>query len=304
MVRSPVGAAETMTKTAILFSLKASITALIFAIGLSATTSDIAYVWRRPVLLGKSLLAMYVVVPLVAVLMARGLELPWGTGAALVVLGTCAGAPLLPRKLVKLGGNPAYIFSLVVATSLLAILTVPAGLALLGGIVSFDTAVVPAEIAATILKAFLLPLGLGMLVRAARPDLAERLGEPLLRGASIVLGLCAVVLLVAGFHLILDVGLPSLLAFAAFTVAALAAGHLLGGPEEENRTALAVACASRHVGLALLIAASYRGQRTLALVAGYAVASAIVSIPYLRWRSSVRNAGAAAGAAEKRPSGG
>jgi len=276
-----------MTKVAILFALKASITVLIFAIGMSATTSDITYVWRRPVLLGKSLLAMYVIVPLVAVLMARGLDLPWGTGAALVVLGTCAGAPLLPKKLVKLGGNPTYIFSLIVATSILAIITVPAGLTLLGGVVSFDTAVVPAEIAATILKAFLVPLGLGMLVRALRPNLADRFGEPLLQGASIVLGLCAVVLLVAGFHLILDVGLPSLLAFAAFTLAALAAGHLLGGPEEENRTALAVACASRHIGLALLIAANYRGQRTMELVAGYVVSSAIVSIPYLRWRSKV-----------------
>ena len=107
-----------------------------------------------------------------------------------------------------------------------------------------------------------------------------------------MLGLCAVVLLVAGFHLILDVGLPSLLAFAAFTLAALATGHLLGGPEEANRTALAVACASRHIGLALLIAANYRGQRTMELVAGYVVASAIVSIPYLRWRSKVLADGA------------
>jgi BASS family bile acid:Na+ symporter len=76
-----------------------------------------------------------------------------------------------------------------------------------------------------------------------------------------------VVLLVSGFHLIIDVGLPSLLAFVAFALAALAAGHALGGLDEEDRTALAVACISRYSGLALLIAAGYHGPRTLALVA-------------------------------------
>ena len=115
----------------ILLALKASISVLIFAIGMSATVSDVAYLWQRPALLGRSLLAMYVFVPLVAVLMALGLDLPWGTEVALVVLGICAGAPLLPRKLVKLGGNPTYIFSLIVTTSVLSIITVPAGLALL-----------------------------------------------------------------------------------------------------------------------------------------------------------------------------
>ena len=152
---------------------------------------------------------------------------------------------------------------------------------------SFEATVVPSQVAATILKALLVPLGAGMVVRALLPDVAERLGEPLLQWAGIALGLCTVVLLVGGFRLVIDVGLPSLLAFAVFTLAALATGHVLGGPDPGDRTALAVACASRHVGLALLIAASYRGQRTLELVAGYLVASAIVSLPYLRWRSKV-----------------
>jgi bile acid:Na+ symporter, BASS family len=276
----------------VLLVLKATIGVLIFAIGMTVTMSDVAYVWRRPVLLAKSLFAMYVVVPLVAVLMARGLDLPWGTGVALVVLGVCAGAPLLPKKLIKLGGNPTYILSLVVTTSILAIITVPAGLALLSGFVSFEATVVPSEVAATILKALLMPLGAGMLVRAVLPGFTERFGEPLLQWASVALGLCAVVLLVAGFRLVIDVGIPSLLAFAAFSLAALVAGHVLGGPDPGDRTALAVACASRHVGLALLIAANYRGQRTLELVAGYLVASAIVSLPYLRWRSKVLSHGA------------
>ena len=105
--------------------------ALILAIGMTATTDDIVYLWRRPVLLAKSIIAMYVAVPLVAVLMARALDLPRSTELALVVLAVCAGAPLLPKKLIKAGGDPAYVFSLIVTTSLLAIVTVPVSLHLL-----------------------------------------------------------------------------------------------------------------------------------------------------------------------------
>ena len=77
--------------------LKVSIAGLILAIGMTATKDDIVYLWRRPVLLAKSLLAMYVVMPLVAILMARTLDLPRSTELALVVLAVCAGAPLLPK---------------------------------------------------------------------------------------------------------------------------------------------------------------------------------------------------------------
>jgi hypothetical protein len=68
------------------------------------------------------------------------------------------------------------------------------------------------------------------------------------------------------------------------TLAALVVGHVLGGPAEEDRTALAIACATRHVGIAMVVAASVPGPRTAVLVAAYLLAAAVVSIPYLRWR--------------------
>jgi BASS family bile acid:Na+ symporter len=80
---------------------------------MSATTADIFYLWRRPFLLVKSFAAMYLVTPVVAALITNLFELPHRTELALVVLAICAGAPLLPKKLIKFGGNPAYIFSLI-----------------------------------------------------------------------------------------------------------------------------------------------------------------------------------------------
>jgi BASS family bile acid:Na+ symporter len=268
----------------LLIILKTSIATLILAIGMAAVTDDIVYLWQRPVLLVKSIIAMYVVMPAVAVLMSYVLDLPVQTELALVILAICAGAPLLPRKLIKFGGDPSYVFSLIVSTSLLAIVTVPASLHLLAGTISLDTpAVTPTHVAGVIMKTFLLPLGIGMLLRWVAPTLAERIGEPLLKIASIVMGICAIVALMASFRLVFEVGLPSVLAFAAFTFAAILAGHFFGGPDPSDRTSLAIACASRHIGLALLIAANARNQHALALVVAYLLASAVVSIPYVLW---------------------
>jgi BASS family bile acid:Na+ symporter len=271
-------------------ALKGSIAVLLFATGMSVTVKDVAWLWRRPVLLGKSVLAMYVVAPAVAVLMARTLDLPKPTEVALVVLAVCAGAPLLPRKLLRLGGDVSYVFSLVVTTSLLAIVTVPASLHLLERYLSFDPTATPGAVALAILKTFLLPLGVGMLARAVVPALADKVDAVLLKVASLVLAVCTLVLLVVAWRHVLELGWPSFLAFAGFAVAAILGGHLLGGPDPEDRTSLAVACVTRHIGLALLVAASAKSPNALSLVAGYLMASAVVSIPYVRWRMRAHDA--------------
>ena len=55
----------------------------------------------------------------------QGSDLGARVEIALLVLAVSAGAPLLPRKLMKIGDG-AYIFSLALTSSLLAILLVPA----------------------------------------------------------------------------------------------------------------------------------------------------------------------------------
>ncbi len=170
-------------------------------------------------LLLKSIIAMYVVMPAVTVLMLWMLELPPRTEVALVVLAICAGTPLLPKKLIKIGGDPDYIISLIVITSLLAIIAVPASLHLLAEIIDFDTTkITPSQVARVLLKPFLLPLALGMLFRLASPALADRVGNPLLKIGSAVMVLTALALLATRFRLIFEVDLLSLLAFAAFTL--------------------------------------------------------------------------------------
>jgi len=271
----------------LLLTIKLAITALVFATGLSATREDLFWIWQHPPLLARSFLAMYILVPLVAIAMVLVFDLPRGTRIGLLFLSISAGAPLLPRKLIKLGGDPAFAFSIVIATSLAAIVTVPASLALLQPLLPADTEVDVMRLATTILKTFLLPLSAGMLFHKFSPGWAEKLGDPIMRYAGIVLLIGAVIIIVSSFRQIIEVGLPSILAFGGLTLMALATGHWLGGPDEAQRTSLAVSCATRHIGLALVLAAGMKGSNTFPLIATYLFASALVSIPYIRWRKKV-----------------
>jgi BASS family bile acid:Na+ symporter len=276
---------------ALLVALKLSVVALVLAIGLGATPSHLAYLWRRPALLARSLLAMYVVVPLAALAVVKTLPLPVGVKTAALVLAISAGAPLLPRKLMKLG-REAYVFGLVVTSSLLAVAAVPAWLTILGPLFGREVSVDPRAVGLLVAKAFLGPLLLGMLLRWPLAAAADRLSERILGAAGAVLALSGAALLLLHGRLLLGVGWMPLLAIAGMTAVALAIGHALGGPDPDDRTALAVSCATRHVGIAMLVASSVPGPRTAAFVIAFVLASVVVSIPYLKWRA--RGSGAAA----------
>lgn len=271
-----------MTESLLLL-LKGAVGVIIFAIGMDSTLKDATHLWHRPALLLRSVLAMYVGVPLAALVLVKTLTLSPGVAIGLLVLAASAGAPLLPRKLLKIGDG-AYIFSLVLLSSLLAIVVVPAWLAWLAPQFGTTLELAPTQVALILAKSFLLPLALGMLLRWWRPVFAERWSARLITAAGAVMSVSALLLLVTHWQVLMLAHWVGVLALMALVAMALAVGHVLGGPSADDRTALAVACASRHIGIAVLVAASLPGPRTAVIIAVYIVASALVSVPYLRWR--------------------
>jgi len=268
--------------------IKLSVGALVFGIGLGSTAGDLTYLWRRPGQLVRALLAMYVVVPLAVSLLAKALHLPAPERTAIFALAIAAGAPLLPRKLVKLG-REGYVFSLVVTSSLLAIVTVPAWMELLGSLLGRESGPDARVVTRLIAKAFLAPLALGMLLHWFRPQIAEKTSEWILGMATAVLAIAGVALIVLGSRRMLELGWASLLALAAMALVALAIGHWMGGPDPIDRKALAVSCATRHVGIAMLVASSVQGPQIATLVFAYMVAAALATTAYLKWGSRSKN---------------
>jgi BASS family bile acid:Na+ symporter len=266
----------------LLGTLVASIRVMLFALGLRTTADDVLYLWRRQGLLFRSLLAMYVVVPIAALVMALALDLPPVTRRALVVLGISAGAPLVPRRLLGAGGDPPYVMSLAVTSALVAIVSVPASLALFSTIFGVRVEVTPASLAWLVGRSFLLPFLGGVALRRLWPAVAVYI-EPLTRAAALVFTVSAVLFVAAVLPLAVDSGWRSFAALALLTLSALAAGHLMGGPKLEDRAALAVLCATRHIGMVMLIASAGASRAAAAAISAYLVVALLVSTPYLLW---------------------
>src|SRR5262245_990881 len=92
----------------ILLALKASVFLNVFALGLDARPQDMVYLFRNPGRLARSLLSMFVVMPLFAVMLASAFDLHPAVKIALVALAVAPIPPLLPKKLMKAGGRSSY----------------------------------------------------------------------------------------------------------------------------------------------------------------------------------------------------
>jgi bile acid:Na+ symporter, BASS family len=143
----------------------------------------------------------------------------------------------------------------------------------------------PDAVARVALLTLLLPLFLGVAVRQMVPDFARDVAKPLGFVATLLLLVSGVALLLklapAAVSLIGD---GTLVAMIAFVLIGLTVGHFLGGPAAEDRSALALATASRHPGIAIAIAhVNFPGEPLVpAAVVLYMVVSSIVSTPYVK----------------------
>jgi BASS family bile acid:Na+ symporter len=274
--------ASVVTET-LMILLKVSIAVLIACVGAGTSPAELTYLWRRPGLLLRSLAAMYLLVPVAAFGLVLIMPIERGVKAAMLVLAVSAGAPLLPRRLKKLNSQQ-YIFSLLITSSLVAIVAVPVWAALLDAYFDVTVELSASTVVSDIAKTILLPIMIGMGARVIFPAWSERLSDRLLMIAGVVLAASAILLLVVHREHLAGLTWPGMLALVALMIFALLIGHVLGGPNPDDRTALAIACASRHVGVALIVATEFVGVQTVVLVIAYFVTALIVSSIYLTWR--------------------
>ncbi len=272
----------------ILLVLKASIVLSVFAIGLEAGLADALSVLRRPGMLGRSALAMNVVMPLVAAAMARVFDLPEAVEIALVALAVSPVPPVLPKKQIKAHGDVAYAIGLLVFAAAVAVVFVPLAVELIGLTFRTPLHMTPWPVARLVLATALAPLAAGMFARRIAPGLASRFAQPIALVANLMLALGFLVVLVTGLPAVVAlIGTGALWAVAAFVLIGLGVGHSLGGSDPHDRTVLALATATRHPGIAMAIgAANFPGQKeVLPAILLYLVAGAVLAIPYVMWRN-------------------
>jgi len=271
----------------ILFGMKASIMMSVLAIGLDTTLAEASYLFRHPRRLLQSVISMGVIMPIFAIAAAFLLPLAGPVKVALIALSVSPVPAGFVKKAMKVGGTEAYVIGLLVAAAFIAVVFVPLAIEAIGPIFGVETQMSFSAVAALMATTILIPLIAGMGVRLVRAQLAVSLVRPLAMVADGMLALAALAIVVAAWPQIMTlVGNGTIAVFAAFTLVALVAGHLFGGPNPNDRTALAVATATRHPGVAIAIAtANFPGERLpAAAVLLYLLVSAVVFAPYAYWR--------------------
>lgn len=262
-----------------------SLIALVFALGLDATLDDLLYLFRRPGQLLRAFLAISVIVPIAALITISSLPMQAVTIAGVLLMAISPVPPLVPGKNLGVGGRKSFTYGLYASFALLAIAIVPASVAILGSIFGRDIAIAPTAIASNVLVSVIAPLGAGLLVRRIAPRLARQV-RPFIAAISMLLLLAAAIPLYIQAWPTMQrlVGDGTLLAIAVIVLVALGAGHLLGGPDERDRIALALAAATRHPGLALMIAgANVQNHDVNAVILMFLAVGLVVAAPYQAW---------------------
>jgi BASS family bile acid:Na+ symporter len=273
-------------KIAIL-TIQGSVFLFVLSLGLQATWQDVTSLFRRPKMLVRSLLAMNLVMPIFAAAVASAFHLRPAVKIALVLLSVSPVPPLLPRKQLKMGDPLHYVLGLLTAMSVLSIIVVPVTIEVLGKVFSRDVHIGPATVAMVVVRTVLLPLGLGLLVHSRAPEIAQKFSPALQRLENVFLIAAVLPLLLFAWRPIIGLmGSGTILALVAFLVVGTVVGHWMGGRDPGERTALALATALRHPGLALAIAVpNFPDQRQLvtAAIVLYLLLSVLVLSAYNAW---------------------
>lgn len=249
---------------------------LMMIVGLELTPGDFRRVLQVPRAVVGGTLAQWLLLPLMtwAVVAALGVNPVFGAGAVLVAVSPGAGISNLFVALAR--ANIALSVTLTATTSVFAVLTLPT-IAALGMRAFLDDAVtvdVPvATLVGQLAFSLLLPISLGMWLRARNPELAQRLAPRLQRVTMVVIGL------VIGLGIALapedqvnfEGGGVALVAAGIWTLAAMAIGWsiamLLRLPPPDRFTFL-IEFSARNIAVATIVAMSGLGRMDLTFFSG------------------------------------
>jgi len=278
-----------------LLSIAAAATLLVvmFDLGIAIVPIEARWVIARPALMARALFSVLIAVPALVWMTARAFDVPRGAEIGMMLMAIAPGAPVALRRSLDAGGHRAFAPALQILVAFAAIVSMPLWIAALDHYYAGEASIDPRQLARQVLFAQLLPLGLGMTARWLAPQASLRLESAIHKAASILLALLLALALLDAYQPVVGAGLHVGAAVVVATLAALALGHILGGPDAATRTATAISSAVRNAGLALLVAAlNDAAPAIVASVLAYFVLSAFTVIPYAIWRKRAAPAAA------------
>lgn len=227
---------------------------LMLNISLTEGFQSLSVLWRRPPLLLKSLVASFVLVPLIGMVILSIVSIPTSARIALMAMAICPGAPLTYKKLTKMKASASLAGSYQVIISLFAVVLVPAWVLILSSIYPNQATVTALDVLKQVTTVQLIPIIIGLAFRKWLPGVADDFMDLVGKVSAFMFIGLVVILLAIALPLILKLGILTLVGVILFIGFAIAIGHFLGGPEPETRLTIGLANSTRNAGLALTLA--------------------------------------------------
>jgi BASS family bile acid:Na+ symporter len=238
------------------------------ASGLSLTPAQIFGPFRNVRLTVSAAVGNYVLVPLIAVLLARFFDLDQPLRYGLVLLAMTAGAESIPLLTMNAKGNVGLAVGLLVTSLLIGVFYVPFMMSVFLKDVHVDRIHLLVKLGLTVA----LPIVIGLVVKARNDKAAQHLAKYAHKIANLFMALTVVLIFVLNYDKFLAligtraIGVALIYIFVTFVL-----GYLLGGPERGNRVPMAYWLGARNASISMLLASDLFPDRNVLVMASVTV---------------------------------
>ena len=239
---------------------------------------------ERPGLFARTLVAIWVAVPVVNIAVVFGLGVTGLGATTLLIMSVCPGVPLLLASTRSVRGAVSTAFLALLLSAAIEPLMLPLWTRVMTGIQPADLTIQAIDVMQVRVPTLWLPIAVGFAVRAAWPRVAGVLAR-ISDGVFIVgVAASAIVVIIQGLPLLVQTPMRTFIAAAVITVGDALIGYWAGWPHREDQKAIALAAALANPALALaVVEVSYPGFQASALVAVYLLVRGLVMVPFEFW---------------------
>ena len=199
----------------------------------------------------KSLIANFLLVPILTYIILQVIPLEQGLAIGLVLMATAAGSPFMLKLVQLMKADSAFAVGLMLILSMVTLVYMPLVLSILLPGVSVNHL----SIAASLLVLIFLPLIGGTVIKWRYNRIAEIIQPIFNQISNIFIILVVILYLVLNYKDFLAVfGTGALVASLIFILAAFSVGYLLGGPSKNTKPVLGLGTAMRNSSAAFVVA--------------------------------------------------
>ena len=262
-----------------------SIFSIMLSIGAGLSVPALLEFWRQPILIGRAILAIVVIPPLVLAAILTVFNLPQSFTLALILMIASPGPALLTKRAGTAGAKMDFVLGLQITLALLAIAIAP--LTLKGFAVflpDVNLTIDAWQVAKQVGLVQFFPLGIGIAIAYIWQDVAAEIAQLLNTIANTLFLVLVSLVLIISLNIVPALGTNILIVSTLLTWLGLAIGQIIGvGIPSNIQSGIAVATIARNAGLAIAIAAFNGLIQVVPIIIGVLIVGIIASVPYSAW---------------------